>query len=169
VHPPKAGHLREPALYLMSLLRAIGARVAEENRLPNSSSAMGQNVFYQPTVFNYFMLLNRINVQGENLAAPEFEILTPSNAVARVNYVDSVAYQRLGPSVTIDLVPWVNLATVHKWYLTEALNRALLYGRMPEQMRDQIMIALDANTDAGVRAQAALYLVASSPLYQVQQ
>lgn len=166
---PHSGHLREPVLYLISLLRAIGARVAEENRLAAYTAAMGQNLFYPPTVFNYFQLLNRINVQGNDLSAPEFEILTPSNALARVNFVDAVAYQRLSPSVTIDLVPWMNLASVHKWYLTEALNRALLNGRMTEEMRDKILIALDAGADAGVRAQAALYLVASSPLYQVQQ
>lgn len=168
-HTATSGHLREPVLYTISLLRALGARLAEENRLPNSTSAMGQNLYYQPTVFNYFQLLNRINVDGKELSAPEFEILTPSNALARINYVDSVAYQRLGPSLTVDLVPWVNLATVHKWFLCEALNRALLYGRMTEEMRDKIQMALDTTTDAGARAQAALYLVASSALYQVQQ
>lgn len=166
---PQSGHLREPALYLIGLLRAIGARVAEENRLAAYTAAMGQNIFFPPTVFNYFQLLNRINVEGHDLSAPEFEVLTPSNALARANFVDAVAYQRLGPSVTIDLVPWMYLAAVHKWYLTEALSRALLYGRMTEEMRDRIQVALDANVDSGVRAQAALYLVASSPLYQVQQ
>jgi uncharacterized protein (DUF1800 family) len=165
----KSGHLREPVYFLVSLLRALGARVAEENRLANYTSTMGQNLFYQPTVFNYFPLLERITVQGEDLSAPEFGILTPSNALARVNFVDAVAYQRLSPSVTIDLVPWVNLATVHPWHLCEALNRALLFGRMPEEMRERIMIALEVHADAGARAQAALYLVASSPLYQVQQ
>lgn len=168
-HRPESGHLREPVVFSISLLRALGARLAEENRLPTSTSAMGQNLFYPPTVFNYFQMLNRISVEGQEYSAPEFEILTPSNALARANFVDSVVYQRLGPSLTVDLVPLMNLATVHKWYLCEALNRALLYGRMPEQMRDEIMIALDATADAGARAQTALYLVASSPLYQVQQ
>ena len=163
------GHLREPVLLMASLLRAMGARVAEENRLAGYASAMGQNLFYPPTVFNYFQLLHRIQVEGRDLSAPEFEILTPSNALARVNFVDAVAYQRLSPSVTIDLVPWMNLASVHRWYLTEALNRTLFYGRMPEEMRDKILIALDAASDSGAAAQAALYLAASSPLYQVQQ
>jgi len=165
----QSGHLREPVYYMASLLRAMGARVADENRLAAYTSGMGQNLFYPPTVFNYFPLLDRITVEGEDLSAPEFGILTPSNALARVNFVDAVAYQRLSPAVTIDLVPWMNLAAVHKWYLCEALNRTLLLGRMPEEMREKILVALDANTDSGARVQAALYLVASSPLYQVHQ
>jgi hypothetical protein len=71
--------------------------------------------------------------------------------------------------VTIDLVPWIDLGSVHQWYLCEALNRALLNGRMPELMRHYIMTAMDGSTDAAVRAQTALYLAATSPLYQVQQ
>jgi hypothetical protein len=169
VNSPRDGHHREPILYLTNLLRALGAKVAEENRLPTVAAAMGQNVFFQPTVFNYFQLLNRISVEGEDLSAPEFEILTPANALARANFVDSVAFQRLGATVTIDLVPWIDLGSVHQWYLCEALNRALLNGRMPELMRHYIMTAMDGSTDAAVRAQTALYLAATSPLYQVQQ
>jgi len=39
---------------------------------------------------------------------------------------------------------------------------------MSEEMRDRIQIALDSIADPGLQAQTALYLVASSFQYQVQ-
>jgi uncharacterized protein (DUF1800 family) len=165
--PPTFGHLREPVLYVTSILRALNANVAEANGLAGRASAMGQNPFFAPTVFNYFNLMYQVPGQ-EGIAGPEYEILTPANALARANFVDLVAFQRLGPTVTIDLVPLVDLATVHKWYLSEALNRMLFHGRMPETVRDRILIALDATTDPATQVQIATYLAASSMLYQVQ-
>lgn len=166
-NPPSFGHLREPVLYITAMLRALGASVAEFNPLPGRASAMGQNLFYAPTVFNYFSL--GYQVPGMNdVAGPEFEILTPAYALARANFADAVTFLRLGATVTLDLVPYINLASVHKWYLSEALNRVLFYGRMPEAVRDRILIALDSIADPGLQAQTAAYLAASSLLYQVQ-
>jgi hypothetical protein len=159
--------LREPVLYITAMLRALGASVAEFNPLPGRVTLMGQNLFYPPTVFNYFSL--NYQVPGLNeVAGPEFEILTPANALARANFADAVAFSRLGPAVTLDLVPYINLTSVHKWYLSEALNRVLFHGRMPEAVRDRILIALDSIADPGLQAQTAAYLAASSLLYQVQ-
>lgn len=166
-NPPAFGHLREPVLYLTAMLRALGASVAEGNSLAGRAAAMGQNLFSAPTVFNYFSLDYRIP-NADGLAGPEFEILTPANALARANFADAVAFSRLGPSVTVDLVPYINLASVHKWYLSEALNRVLFHGRMPEPLRDRILIALDSTADPVLRTQVAVYLATSSMLYQVQ-
>jgi uncharacterized protein (DUF1800 family) len=165
--PAEFGHLREPVLYAAALLRALGASLAEYNPLPTWSANMGQNLFFAPSVFNYFSLLYQ-PPELEGLYAPEFEILTPSAALIRANFADAVAFARLGPAVNVDLTPLIELALVHKWYLTEALNRGLLYGRMSEEMRDRIQIALDSIADPGLQAQTALYLVASSFQYQVQ-
>lgn len=166
-NPPEFGHLREPVLYIAALLRAMGASVAEYNPLASWANAMGQNLFFAPSVFNYFSLLHQPR-ELEGLYGPEFEILTPSAALARANFVDAVVFSRLAPSVSVDLTPLIEMATVHKWYVTEALNRALLYGRMSEPMRDRILIALDSIADPGLQAQTAAYLVASSARYQIQ-
>jgi uncharacterized protein (DUF1800 family) len=167
VNPPQFGHLREPALYITATLRALGASVAEFNPLPGRASLMGQNVFFSPTVFNYFPLLYEIPGRT-GVAGPEYELLTPSNALARANFADAAMFLRLGPAVMINLTPLVDLASVHKWYLSEALNRALFHGRMPETVRDRILISLDASADPGFQAESAAYLAASSLLYQVQ-
>ena len=166
-NPPESGHLREPALYIAGLLRAMGASLAEANTLPSWASSMGQNLFFAPSVFNYYSLLYQ-PPEMDGLFAPEFEILTPATALIRANFADAVVYQRLGPAVTVDLTPLIELAAVHKWYLTEGLNRGLLYGRMDEAMRDRILVALDSIADPGAQAQAATYLVASSYRYQVK-
>ncbi|MBI3682157.1 MAG: DUF1800 domain-containing protein [Acidobacteria bacterium] len=164
--PATYGHLREPVLYMVSMLRAMGAKAAEENRLPGYSTNMGQNLFFPPTVFNYFSLLYQI--PGRDLMGPEYEILTPSTALMRANFADAVAFQRLGPTVTVDLVPWINLAADPE-KLVEALNQTFLYGRMSREVRQTILQALAPVTDGALRAQTAFYLVASSTHYQVQQ
>ncbi|PYR66363.1 MAG: hypothetical protein DMF88_16610 [Acidobacteria bacterium] len=55
--------------------------------------------------------------------------------------------------------------------LVEAVNQALLYGRMPPEMRRTIEAAVGAVTmlSPRTRVQTALFLVASSSHYQVQQ
>lgn len=166
-NPPEFGQLREPVRYVVGLLRAMGASLAEYNSLASWTASMGQNLFYAPSVFNYFSLLHQPPELG-GLYAPEFEILTPAAALVRANFADAVVFSRLGPTVNVDLTPLIELASVHKWYLSEALNRALLYGRMSEPMRDSILVALDSIPDLGLQAQTAAYLVASSFRYQVQ-
>ncbi len=165
--PPTFGRLREPVLYISSLLRGLNATVAEANNLAARAAAMGQTLFYPPTVFNYFDLTYQPPALG-GLLAPEFEILSPANALARANFADMASFLRLGPAVNIDLVPWINLATVHKWYLSEALNRVFCHRRMPEAVRDRILIALDYISDPALQVQTAVYLATSAMLYQVQ-
>jgi hypothetical protein len=55
--------------------------------------------------------------------------------------------------------------------LVEAVNRALLSGRMPAAMRRSIETAVAAVTvfSARTRSETALFLTASSAIYQVQQ
>ncbi|MCS7316013.1 MAG: DUF1800 domain-containing protein [Bryobacterales bacterium] len=166
-NPAEFGHLREPVLFIAALLRALGASVAEYNPLASWASSMGQNLFFAPSVFNYYSLLHQPQ-ELDGLYGPEFEILTPSAALVRANFADAVVFSRLSPAVNVDLTPLIEMAAVHKWYLTEALNRALLGGRMSEAMRDRILIALDSIADPGLQAQTATYLVASSARYQVQ-
>lgn len=166
-NPPEFGRLREPVLYIVGLLRAMGASVAEFNPLASWANSMGQNLFFAPSVFNYFSLLHQPK-ELQGLYGPEFEIHTPSAALVRANFTDAVVFSRLGASVNVDLTPLIEMATVHKWYVTEALNRALLYGRMSEAMRDRILIALDSIADPVLQAQTAAYLVAASARYQIQ-
>jgi len=165
--PAAYGHLREPVLYVTALLRALGATVAEAHGLAARAATMGQTLFTAPTVFNYFPLLYELP-GSPGVLAPEFEILTPANALARANFADAVAFSRLGATVTMDLTPLMNLATVHPWYASEAVNRVLLHGRMSDPIREQILTAMAYSEDPVYQAQTAIYLAASALIYQVQ-
>ncbi len=47
------GMLKEPALFITSLLRQLEA-VSDGNRLYEPAQAMGQDIYYAPSVFNYY-------------------------------------------------------------------------------------------------------------------
>ena len=91
------GHLREPVLFSVALLRALDAQVAEANILRWRTYKMGQWVFRPPTVFNYFHLLHG-GFHGAHGSAegPEFQIHTYTNAMERVDFVYRVARNQTG-------------------------------------------------------------------------
>ena len=72
--------------------------------------------------------------------------------------------------ITIDTSSFEALASDPP-QLVEAVNRALLYGRMSPGMRQSIEVAVGTVTNLSpwTRAATAIYLVASSSQYQVQR
>jgi uncharacterized protein (DUF1800 family) len=159
------GHLREPVFFILGLLRAVKATLPEQHSLAVMATHMGQRVFYAPSVFNYFSPLYRIPSSG--LVGPEYQILTPSTALIRANFVDSLMLSP-NPPVGFDITNLVQLAE-EPAQLIEALNDALMQGQMSQSMKDTIsgtIIPISNNWD---RARTAVYLVASSSQYQVQR
>ena len=164
--PANQGHLREPVLFAASLARSLGATVTDEPSLANSTELMGQKLFYSPSVFNYFSPLYRIPSNGTN--APEFQILNPTTALARVNFVYRLTGNSLTGSVKIPLAHFAGLAG-NPEILVKAVGKALLRGEPQPDMQASILRALAATTDKNTRARNALYLVASQARYQVQR
>jgi uncharacterized protein (DUF1800 family) len=161
------GHLREPVLFLIGLLRALGATAAADNVLHGFMNQMGQDLFFPPSVFNYYSPLYPL--PGEPLLAPEFQTLTPSTAVARANVVNRIVFESfgaLGPGVTADLSPFVYLAADPE-ILVEGVSRALLRGQMPPAMKNTILTAVEAARNNDERARHAFYLTGSASFYQV--
>jgi uncharacterized protein (DUF1800 family) len=162
---PAGGHLREPILYVLGLLRGLGATLNETNNLAGLVSPAGQVLFYPASVFSYFSPDYRIF--GTGTRGPEFAIHTPSAAIYRANLALLFAFSPQSAGVGIDLAPFESLAS-QPALLVEALNRALLAGRMPADVRQVIETSV-AETAPSYRAIEALFLVASSSHYQVQQ
>jgi uncharacterized protein (DUF1800 family) len=158
-----AGHLREPAVYINGLLRAVGAAVTPANGLPSITSNMGQNVYLPQTVFNYFP--PDYEIEGTDLNAPEFGILSPATAMTRADFVNSLVYKKI-TGVTVNLTPWAQLAATPA-QLLDRVNTVLFAGGMPADVRQSIQRAVSAQTSNTTKAQAALYLAATSGLYQV--
>jgi uncharacterized protein (DUF1800 family) len=173
--PDTSGHLREPVFVVASILRGLGATVNDTNNLAGQATNLGQTIFAPPTVFNYFAPGYSIPAEftpGASLLGPEFQLQSPSSAVARMNMVNGFVYGSLGNGAVIDWTILTNLATTPQ-ALVDAVNNAFMYGQMPGSMQTQILSAVNANTGTTTavykaRAQAAVYLTVSSAYYNVE-
>ena len=169
------GKLREPVLFLASALRGLGAMVNDANTLSNLSTNLGQQVFFPPSVFNYFSPLYAIPPDitgGTTLAGPEFQLESPSVAVARANTMNAFVYGNLGTGAVIDLTPFASLGN-NMPALYAAISKAFFYGQMPAAVQNALQGATSAiggttAAAAKARAQAALYLALSSNYYNVE-
>ena len=159
------GHLREPALYLAGLLRALGAQVSSTNNLPQYTAAESQPLYAAPSVFNYFSPGYRVD--GGKLLGPEFQIQSPSVAMLRADLVSALVYGNIS-GVTFDETPFVTLAASPD-SLLDQLSTLLFHGQMPSDMRSTISTAMAAAPNATLKARTALYLTASSSQYQVER
>ena len=162
--PAKASHWREPVLAVIAMMRALGANVRADNRLERFPTNLGQRVFYPPSVFNDYSPDYRT---PNGLLAPEFELLSSGTALMRANVVRNLVERGLNGDASCDLAPFVALAA-SPGDMVDAIDRALLYGRLPTDVKKQIVAAVTATHDYNLRARNAVYLVATSALYQVQ-
>ncbi|HYA35698.1 MAG TPA: DUF1800 family protein [Candidatus Binataceae bacterium] len=158
------GHLREPVLFATGILRALGGYVGEPNPLADVITPMGQDLLRPASVFNYYTPFYRI--PDGTLAGPEFQILTPSTAILRVNFVDEILGAHRA-DLMLNLAPFVALSG-NTSTLIQAVDNALTGRRMPSSISASIQTAINASKDADTRARNALYLAASSGFYQVE-
>jgi Protein of unknown function (DUF1800) len=161
------GHLREPVLYINALLRALNATVTADNTLAVQSNSMGQDLYFSPSVFNYFAPGYRFTADGNPVPvnAPEFQILSTSTALLRAGFINRLVYGKI-PGVTLDWTPYVNLTPTQ---LLNTLNARLLRGTMSQDMRNAILTGVNAQNSNLAKAQAAVYLIATSSQYQVER
>ena len=173
--PDTSGHLREPVFAVASILRGLGATVNDTNNLTNQATNLGQTLFAPPTVFNYFAPGYTIPTEftpGATLLGPEFQLQSPSAAVARSNMVNALVYGNLGNGAVIDWSYLTSLAATPQ-ALVDSVNNVFMYGRMPGAVQTQILSAVNALTGTSTavykaRAQAAVYLTVSSSYYNVE-
>jgi uncharacterized protein (DUF1800 family) len=166
---PTGGHLREPVLYATAILRAIGAGVGPSNNLAEfiNGYGLGQELLFPASVFNYYSPFFRI--PGGAQAGPEYQLLTPSTAVLRADWViGTLVGSGIGPAVMVNLAPFFELAP-NDTVLINAIDMALFGGQMPPEVRDALKTAIDATPDPAVRTFNALFLGFSSAEYQVER
>jgi uncharacterized protein (DUF1800 family) len=171
-----AGHLREPALFITSVLRGLGGK-SDGVFLLGQASAMGQPIFTPPTVFNFYP--PSYQLPGTSTVAPEFFIHDAATALARANFLQALVYGGgAAPDPTVinsigtgvDLTALANAASTPAALLGQ-LSTQLLHGSLSPAARAAIMTALGAlaPTDTLGQTRAAVYLVASSPQFQVER
>jgi uncharacterized protein (DUF1800 family) len=171
------GHLREPILFVTSVLRNLNATVDAtgnaERTLVGLATNMGQTLLYSPTVFNYYP--PDWLIPGTRIYGPEFALQTTATATVRVNFVNSaVGGVNNGPvfapvtGMSVDVSPYASLANDSNTLL-DALDTIMMHGQMSSQMRASVKTAVDAIAVANAtqRAKTAIYLIGSSSQYQV--
>ena len=173
---PRSGKLLEPVLFMTHVARALSAST-DGAFFRTQSSSLGQFVFYAPSVFNYYPA--DYVVAGANLPGPEFGLLTTATAIGRANFANTLLFST-GIAADPDLYGATGTQRDLAGYLAVAgdasaladrLDRNLLAGTMSTAMRQAIAGAVNAlpASDTLNRARTALYLVVSSPQFQVQR
>lgn len=173
---PEAGHLREPALFITTLLRGLGAQ-SDGVYLRAQVIGMGQTIFIPPTVFNYYP--PGYQLPGTSRLAPEFYIHNAATALSRANFVNQFINsggQAADPTVTgssgtsVDLTALVGSPALSPDQLVDEISTRLLHGALSTQAHAAIVTAVNAAPagDPLGQVKAATYLIASSAQFQVE-
>ncbi len=159
------GHLREPALFMANVLRGLNATLGASSAINNQANLMGQNLFYEPSVFSYFSPENTI---GPSLLAPEFQIYSTQTAVNRANIVNSLIYGTLDKTTKVDLTPFTKFST-NIPALVDYISYVFLHHGMSGALTQAATEAARAASSPAKAVQAALYIVLTSGEYQIIQ
>lgn len=187
---PNYGRLREPAQFIANICRAFDARgtgpginniVESDGFLNHISTGMEQDVFRPATVFGYFPA--EYDLPGAaGLKGPEFGGLSSSTSLKRVGFVAQMIYHGgisrgsfpEAPNGTFINESAFKPLAADPAQLISAFDSLFLHGTMSPAMRDAIRRAVEAvpTSDPNYlrnRTLSAMYLVLSSPQYQVQR
>ncbi len=171
---PSYGHLLEPALFMVRVLRAVNA--ASDGVLSSYAANMGQDLFRPASVFNFYPPGYRI-VGGQGLLGPEFRLEDSAATLARANFVNTVVFNGI-PAALPDrptgtmadfsrLLPFAPYSGL----LVDELCGLMTHQSASPSMRDAVRAAVDAvpAKNALMRVKTAAYLIASSSQYQVER
>ncbi len=159
------GKLREPVLFIAALLRALGAQT-DGSGLADYAASMRQNLFYPPTVFNYYPPTYR--VPGSTLLGPEFKLRTGPSVLAKASFVDDLLSGNIA-GTTVDLAP-LNAVASDAGKLADALGSLLLRSDLSSRARQALVSGISSlpADDLAGRSRAGVFLVATSTQFEVQ-
>ena len=172
------GRLKDPVLVAISTIRGLGGISDGYAFLRGGSNlnGLGLNLFYSPTVFNYYSPDYQIS---NGKVGPEFGILTSTTAFARANFFNTyvmgnaIAADASVPGAvgtSIDWTPWQALAGTPT-ALVDKLSWLFTSGTLSASAQKKIVDAVNAvaSTDTLTRAKTAAYLVLSASQVQVER
>ncbi|WP_051670364.1 DUF1800 family protein [Bryobacter aggregatus] len=162
---PQQGRLKDAEYGIVEFIRSLQGTLTPDNLRVWSLTTMGQTPLAAPSVFGHYSLLYRI--QGGTLAGPEFQIYSPTEAILRGNFFYELLLNPNASDLSINLAPF-NAVAADANALIEQVNATLLYGRMPQSLKDSLATAIAAASDNNQRVITALYLTALSGYYTVQ-
>jgi uncharacterized protein (DUF1800 family) len=181
---PNYGKLREPVQYINNILRAFNASsdgvVGSQARGGDLPGSLDQPVYQPTTVFSYYM--PDYEIPGTKLLGPPFQILSTSTTLRRANVANTLIYTGILTGANNPIGTQLNFTSLDTLasgdttggQLVDQLNALLLHGTMSTSMRNSILTAVisvptsDGNF-ARKRVQTAVYLVLTSPQFDVQR
>jgi uncharacterized protein (DUF1800 family) len=178
---PDEGHLREPVVRLVGLLRAVGAeprsgRWRMFSGLDQRGFSVGQTPLAAPTVFNFFepnyALPGEIAQAG--LVSPEFQIATETTVVGAGNLTLAVLGGGTGRSgqLVFDLAPFRSPQVASEAALLDRVDLLFFGGGMSDGTRSILTTALaapDFPTTSDDRILTLLWLASMAPESVVQK
>lgn len=163
------GHLREPALHITSVMRLVAS--TDGTGLHQWSADMGQDIFYSPTVFNYYPASYAIPTillpaGSTPIVGGEFGIEDTNTVLVRANFADLLLYKpgKVGANTTLLLS---NLPSDANGMI-DWCNAYMMHNVMTQAMHDTLSAALTGLT-GDLLKKRALYLVASSSQFQIER
>jgi len=183
---PNYGHLREPVLLVLNLLRTFNG--TSDGNITSTGTRqgllvdMGQNLFNPPTVFSYYPA--DLGLPGTNLLGPEFGILDTSTTYKRANFVNTLFMVGIpasppdkptGTQVNYSSYQAILTGGGTPQNLVDALNADMMHNTLSSSVKSSIVSTITAITNANAttqaqqRTQTAIYLIATSSQYQVER
>lgn len=181
-----AGKVKEPVLVMTSLARAIGLK-SDGASFTMRDTALGQPVFQAPSVFNFYPFDYPL-ARSAGLASPASKLLSAGGTVAVQNLVyewtmkgepnrGDWSYDRGLPNFTGTVPQWQGWEAVANDpdRLVAIVNLLMLNNSATAAQKSAMRSAAlsvtngDAQKQARRRAQAVLYIAASSPNFLVDR
>ena len=181
------GKVKEPVLFMVSIARLIGD-TTDGYAFTTRDAAMGQAPFRAPSVFNFYPPDYPLPLGG-GLLSPASKLVTSATVITRHNLAydwtvngDAANRPEYAVQSTIsgatgtqpDWTLWQGYGTDTNGMLAE-INALMLNNTMTSSQQAALAAAVNAVTNADPptqarrRAQTALYIVATSPQFQVDR
>lgn len=165
VATPTQGRLKDPHFQFAEFVRALNGSVSSTNTFAYAFADQSMSPLGAPSVFGFYPMLYRIPKSA--LFGPEFQIYGPTESLVRANFFYFILTRQFGSDASVNLTPFLNAAGDIPT-LIETVNNALLFGRMPQSMKNSLTTAISAMPDNNQRMMTALYLTALSGQFAVQ-
>jgi uncharacterized protein (DUF1800 family) len=155
--PASFGRLRTPMQHTIYLARALGLNVGNASGFAYLFDNMNEGMLDAASVFGHYS--PSFHIPKTPLFGPEFQIFSASDAINRANWFYSLMYNPW--PINPVLQPFVAIAG-NAAVLVNAVDNALLFGRMAPSTRSALLTAIPQMYDNNGRVLTALYLTSMS-------
>ena len=160
------GKMREPVAFIAAQLRPLHPTVTDYPYTTDFAVEMSQNIFFSPSVFNYYS--PNFRPAGSPIFGPQFQLFNTATVLIRANFTGDFLSERFGSSLMADLTPYIHGAG-DPAFLIDLVDRNIMGQQLSPAMKTAMADAVAQVTNNNkARAQLALYLAFTSSQFQVE-